>query len=124
MRGGHQKVARSYVLYREQRNSEREALKKRYGKKDEDSATKINVTSVEGKSPLDTERLNLIMSEACAGIEDVSLANQLQHELKKNIYDGITQADVSAALVMSSRVLDRKGAKLHICHRTTACLII
>ena len=102
MRGGHQKVARSYVLYREQRNSEREI--EDVSQENKDSASKINITSVEGKSPLDTERLNLIISEACSGIDDVT-PEPIKAELQKNIYDGITQADVSIALVMSSRVL-------------------
>ena len=105
MRGGHQKVARSYVLYREQRNSEREI--EDVSQENKDSASKINITSVEGKSPLDTDRLNLIISEACFGIDDVS-TKPITDELKKNIYDGITLADVSTALVMSSRVLIEK----------------
>ena len=102
MRGGHQKVARSYVLYREQRNLEREA--EDVTQENNVGTSTINVTSVEGKSSLDTDRLDLIISEACFGIDDVS-PEPITAELKKNIYDGITLADVSTALVMSSRVL-------------------
>ena len=105
MRDGHQKVARSYVLYREQRNLEREQEK---GVEPSSSnEAKINIASSDGKSTLDTERVNLIIEEACSGIPDVSAA-PITSELQKNIYDGITQADISTALVMSSRVLIEK----------------
>ena len=104
MRGGHQKVARSYVLYREQRNAERAESETQ---KVDNADVKINVTSGNEKSALDIERLDTIISEACFGIEDVS-AEPIKTELNKNIYDGITHDDVSTALVMSSRVLIEK----------------
>ena len=62
MRGGHQKVARSYVLYREQRNAERAESETQ---KVDNADVKINVTSGDEKSALDTERLDTIISEAC-----------------------------------------------------------
>jgi len=104
MRGCHQKVARSYVLYREQRNSERLIDQTSVAETSSEEKITINVTKGEGKSPLDTERLNTIISEACYEIEDVS-SEPIVSELHKNIYDGITQSDVSVALIMSSRVL-------------------
>jgi len=102
MRGGHQKVARSYVLYREQRNTERS--ENEVQSKTNNLNAKINVASGEEKSALDTGRLDTIIDEACFGIEDVS-SEPIKAELNKNIYDGITHDDVSTALVMSSRVL-------------------
>ena len=104
MRDGHQKVARSYVLYREQRNLERTSAEKSEEVK---SDTEINVTSGDSKSPLDTKRLELIINEACLEIKDVS-PDPIMSELRKNIYDGITRSDVSTALIMSSRVLIEK----------------
>ena len=104
MRDGHQKVARSYVLYREQRNLERTSAEKPEEAK---SDTEINVTSGDSKSPLDTKRLELIINEACLEINDVS-PDPIMSELRKNIYDGITRSDVSTALIMSSRVLIEK----------------
>ena len=101
MRDGHQKVARSYVLYREQRNLERTSEEK---PQDINNNVEISVTSGESKSPLDTKRLEVVINEACFGIDDVS-PEPIMNELKKNIYDGITQDDVSTALIMSSRVL-------------------
>jgi ribonucleoside-diphosphate reductase alpha chain len=104
MRGGHQKVARSYVLYREQRNTERQADQPAIAEINNEEKTAISVTKGKDKSPLDTDRLNTIISEACFEIEDVS-PEPIVSELHKNIYDGITQSDVSVALIMSSRVL-------------------
>ena len=65
MRDGHQKVARSYVLYREQRNLERTSAEK--PEEAVKSDTEINVTSRDSKSPLDTKRLELIINEAWFG---------------------------------------------------------
>jgi ribonucleoside-diphosphate reductase alpha chain len=105
MRGGHQKVARSYVLYREQRNLEREQDNKNESKNI--STNEINIKNSEGESSLDINRVNLVIKEACAGIKDVS-PEPITKELQKNIYDGISREDVSIALVMSSRVLIEK----------------
>ena len=107
MRGGHQKVARSYVLYREQRNAERQADQPAIAEINNEEKIAINVTKGKDKSPLDTDRLNTIISEACFEIKDVS-PEPIISELHKNIYDGITQSDVSVALIMSSRVLIEK----------------
>ena len=52
MRGCHQKVARSYVLYREQRNSERLIDQTSVAETSSEEKITINVTKGEGKSPL------------------------------------------------------------------------
>ena len=105
MRGGHQKVARSYVLYREQRNAERSVTE--IQEQIDNSDIKINLSGGNSDLALDTERLDTVIAEACLGIEDVSV-EPIKAELNKNIYDGITHEDVSTALVMSSRVLIEK----------------
>src|SRR5690606_23654788 len=64
MRGEHHKVARAYVLYREERARERAA------KADTaPPATTLHVTHADGRrAPLDETRLKLIVNEACAGL--------------------------------------------------------
>ena len=96
MRGGHQKVARSYVLYREQRNAERSVTESQ--EQSDNSDIKINLSGGNNDLALDTERLDTVIAEACLGIEDVSV-EPIKAELNKNIYDGITHEDISTALV-------------------------
>ena len=69
MRAGEQKVARAYVIYREERTRERAA---ETANTKSDSAkikpAKILVKRADGsKSPLDIKRLKSIIAEACAG---------------------------------------------------------
>ncbi len=104
MRGGHQKIARSYVLYREQRNIKREERKTFINT---NNRSKVKVNSALQKSLLDHDRLNIIVTEACYGIDDVSL-EPIMAELKRNIYDGISKKDLSVAILMAARVLIEK----------------
>ena len=105
MRGGHQKVARSYVLYREQRNLDREDELTVNNEKPKDIFVTAN--SEASEDSFDANRINTIISEACSDIDDVS-PEPIKLELQKNIYDGISQKDTSIALLMSSRVLIEK----------------
>ena len=80
MRGGHQKVARSYVLYREQRNAERSVTE--IQEQIDNSDIKINLSGGNSDLALDTERLDTVIAEACLGIEDVSV-EPIKAELNK-----------------------------------------
>ncbi|WP_085590722.1 ribonucleoside-diphosphate reductase subunit alpha [Pseudomonas sp. B14(2017)] len=103
MRAGEQKVARDYVIYREQRAKER--------------ATRVNTESVvephpsiritlaDGSlAPLDMARLNTIISEACEGLAEVD-GDLIQRDTLKNLYDGVAIKEVNTALVMTARTL-------------------
>jgi ribonucleoside-diphosphate reductase alpha chain len=101
MRSGDQKVARDYVLYRDQRSQLRaeklqaEALPE----------TSINVVLEDGtKQPLDMQRLHTIVNEACQGLEDVS-ASFILDEALKNLYDGVSYSEVNTSLVMTARTM-------------------
>ena len=106
MRAGEHKVARSYVLYREDRarlRAEKDAKKKK-GKKQE-VAHVIQVKTASGESkPLDEERLRKIVAEAVEGLEGVS-ATQVMSATLRNLYDGISEKEVATALIISTRVL-------------------
>ncbi|MGB1011985.1 MAG: ribonucleoside-diphosphate reductase subunit alpha [Thiolinea sp.] len=103
MRAGEHKVARSYVLYREQRAQLR-AKKEKKGKK-KPEALAINVKLSDGSSaPLDEERLQQIIDEAVSGLEGVS-AEQVTQTAMRNLYDGISEEEVATALIISTRVL-------------------
>ncbi len=104
MRGGHHKVARAYVLYREEHAREREAKKKA----DPQDAPSIRVTDADGNlAALDEQRLELIVTEACGELDDVSAAAILS-EARRNLYDGITLDELSLAPILAARTLVEK----------------
>lgn len=97
MRNEYHKVARSYVLYREEHRKIRE--------------TRQHVLPVDQSvvlpdgSLIHLEHLQLseVIAEACEGLEDVD-PNAIFKETKKNIYNGALLQEVQAALIMSARI--------------------
>ena len=110
MRNGEQKIARAYVLYREERATARAQCKidPRQEVQD-DERIELNVKLADGSiEPLDTKRLQIIINEACEGLESVS-AERVFDETLKNLFDGVANKDVSPTLVMSARgLIDRE----------------
>ncbi len=107
MRYGQHKVARAYVLYREERAQERAKLAKEaeQQKETEESTTTIHLIDAGGnKKLLDIERLTRMVTEACLGTEDVQ-AQPVIDETLCNLYDGIPEKEVGTALTMSARAL-------------------
>lgn len=102
MRAGEQKVARDYVIYRNDRSKERAG---RGGDAPVQAHPSIRITAKDGSLvPLDMGRLNTIVTEACEGLAEVD-ANLIQNETLKNLYDGVALTDVNTALVMTARTL-------------------
>ena len=100
MRSEEYVVARKYILYREERASERT---KDTAPQTSIEAPAISVTKKDGtKVPLDINRLAAVVNHACEGLEDVS-ADSILKESIKNLYDGVSISDMKSALVMSSR---------------------
>jgi ribonucleoside-diphosphate reductase alpha chain len=105
MRSGEHKVARSYVLYREERAHERAAKQAEKGATGAEAAetADINVAFKDGTTrALDRDRLGRVIDEACAGIDGVS-AEQVLKDTLKNAFDGISEDELSTALVLSAR---------------------
>ncbi len=109
MRAGEHKIARDYVIYRE------EHARMRAEKSGEAAAAAassphvgIHVAQADGsRAPLDITRINTIVKEACAGLEDVSEAEIIDEALK-NLYDGVSQQELSTSLVITARTLIEK----------------
>ncbi|MBT7445600.1 MAG: ribonucleoside-diphosphate reductase subunit alpha [Methylococcales bacterium] len=101
MRGGEHKIARAYVLYRNER-----AQARQQDVADEPADTPLlQVTGRDGSlHPLDEARLEHLVTEACQGLEAVS-AEQILTETLKNLFDGVNESDVTQALIMSARTL-------------------
>ncbi len=110
MRAGEHKVARSYVIYRNDRakqREEREALERvaREGAGADQAETAISVTLLSGqRAPLDMARVRTLVDEACEGLSDVD-ATRIINEAIANMYEGIALADVGTSLRNSARAL-------------------
>ncbi|MEP5765063.1 MAG: ribonucleoside-diphosphate reductase subunit alpha [Halieaceae bacterium] len=109
MRAGEHKIARDYVIYRE------EHARRRAEKTGEEEAevaatpfSGIHVTQADGsRIPLDIARINTVVGEACGGLADVSDAEIIEEALK-NLYDGVSQEELSTSLVITARTLIEK----------------
>ena len=105
MRSGQHKVARDYVIYRAERAKLRAAKRALSQPID---YPEIHVTLKSGvKQPLNVGRLEILVTEACAGLKDVD-ASAILKEAMRNLYDGVSEDDVNTALVISARTLVEK----------------
>ena len=104
MRNGEHRVARDYVLYREERKRARSETIEA----PREDHPEIRIVKEDGtKEPLDVGRLKTVIGEACADLADVDGGLVLAETLK-NLYDGVTQQDVNTALIMSARTMVEK----------------
>ncbi len=102
MRAGEHKVARSYVLYREERARERKAAEAAQPPAARTST--LNVALPDGsKAPLDESRLRKIIQEACADVDGAD-AGAVIDETLRQLFDGVAEADVARAAAMSARM--------------------
>lgn len=102
MRSGHHKVARAYVLYREERARQRAEKDKE--QRDPALSTAIEVTDSLGqRKPLDENRLQRVIEEACQGLEGVD-SRWVLEEAKRNLYDGVPETEVAETLIMAARI--------------------
>ena len=108
MRAGEQKVARAYVIYREERSRERAATVEVTVASKDKSPVPVQVSLSDGsKAPLNIKRLRSIVNEACQGLEEVK-AELIIEDALRNLFDGVNEKDVNPALVMSARTLIEK----------------
>lgn len=102
MRSGEHKVARAYVIYREERAQERR-------RHEEQTATTsqphFHVRLKDRRlEALDEARLLQDVSAACAGLDGVS-ADAVMAEIRRNLYDGIHLHELGLAQTMAARSL-------------------
>ena len=104
MRTGEHKIARSYVIYR----AEHARIRDQKTEEEKPIPGAIIITLDNGeKGPLDTQRLQTVITEACEGLEDVS-ASAIYEETLKNLYPGVKMEDVRTSLVMCARTMVEK----------------
>ena len=107
MRGGYHKVARGYVLYREERARERAQNDAGDERADADGAEILVLHEDGSEKPLDSARLRLIVEEACRDTGQVE-PQPIIKETLHNLFSGMKAADVSTALIMSARAMVEK----------------
>ncbi|MFC3907926.1 ribonucleoside-diphosphate reductase subunit alpha [Legionella dresdenensis] len=104
MRNGHYKVARRYVVYREEHRKARET------KLQQDAAESkaILITMPNGElEPLDMERVQTIVNEACRDLDNVDAEPVIKDALR-NLYNQAKLDEVHKALIMAARALVEK----------------
>ncbi|VFU17410.1 ribonucleoside-diphosphate reductase subunit alpha [Methylocella tundrae] len=101
MRGEHHKVARAYVLYREERARER--AKASAG--EPAAASAFRMKAADGSlATIDAARLAGVIEEACAELEGVS-ADAILAEAQRNLYDGVSREELALAPILAARTL-------------------
>ncbi|MGA2655517.1 MAG: ribonucleoside-diphosphate reductase subunit alpha [Gammaproteobacteria bacterium] len=103
MREGLQKVAREYVLYREERKRLRDTQEQQFANTSELKVTLANGNQV----PLSHLELDIIIKDACKDLAEVE-PELIIAETKRNLFDGVKVADVHKAAIMSARTLIEK----------------
>ncbi len=106
MRAGEHKVARDYVLYREERARERAAraaAAAAAAQPPETAPPGLSVTLPDGsRRPLDIARLRRLLAEACRDLDGVD-SEAILTDTCRTLFDGVRETEVAQALVMSAR---------------------
>ena len=104
MRSGQYKIARAYVLYREEH---RKARQNELKQKSIDDKTLLITMPNGDLEPLNMERINTIVQEACRHLEQVSPEPIIKDALR-NLYNQAKLEEVHKALIMAARTLVEK----------------
>lgn len=100
MRADLHKVARAYVLYREQRSAERSAEETA-----EQSSWQIRIQQVDQSlQAFNEESLSNLISECAEGLNDISVERVI-NEIKNNLFDEMPESAFQQAIVMGARGL-------------------
>lgn len=101
MRGGHHKIARAYVLYREEHSRQRRNSETATA----DAHPSLHVILDDGsRQIINPATLQQLIEEACADLADVD-AGLILRDTLRNLFDGISELDLATVLVMSARAL-------------------
>ncbi|MEO6824690.1 MAG: ribonucleoside-diphosphate reductase subunit alpha [Nitrosospira sp.] len=106
MRSGEHDVARSYVLYREDRARKR--AKQKEMAVVEAPASILNVLEDGRRTPLDTAQLLALIESSCAGLGEVVNATLILKATLKDLYDGVPVEEVRKSAILSARALIEK----------------
>ncbi|ENU26060.1 ribonucleoside-diphosphate reductase subunit alpha [Acinetobacter modestus] len=96
MRTGEQKVARAYVIYREQRATARQQAGANHH-------PTLQITDNNGQlQPLDLGALTATIETASEGLEGIDV-QAIVDETVKNLYNGVKESDIATTMMMATR---------------------
>lgn len=96
MRTGEHKVARAYVIYRDQRASVRKDTNSNHH-------PTLQVTDANGQlQPLDLSALQATVNRAAEGLEGIDV-QAIIDETVKNLYNGVKESDIATTMMMATR---------------------
>ena len=102
MRAGEHQVARSYVLYREERARERA---KRVQEAAEARAPRIHVMVGGAREPLDPAKLEALIASACEHLGADVEARLILDATLRDLYDGVPLEEVHKCAILAARML-------------------
>jgi len=102
MRGGEHQVARSYVLYREERSRERA---KRAQEAAESQKPRIHVAVGGARVPLDVAKLESLIVSACANLGGEVDPKKILDATLRDLYDGVPLEEVHKCAILAARML-------------------
>ena len=107
MRSGEHEVARSYVLYREQRTQERAKQRAAHAEAVATHPT-INVTDQGKVRPLDLAKVAALVQESCEGLGRNVDPDVIMQATLKDLYEGVPVDEVRKSLILSARAMIEK----------------
>lgn len=105
MRSGEHEVARSYVLYRDERNRKRARQKEAPVVQ---VTTTINVTENGNRRPLDIATVRGLVKDSCEGVGHAVDVEHIMGLTLRDLYDGVPMDEVRKSVVLASRSLIEK----------------
>ncbi len=105
MRSGEHDVARSYVLYREERARARAQEKVAQQKPAENV---LSVIEDGQRKPLDLDALRRLVESACVGLEGVASPDAIIEATLRDLYDGVPMDEVRKSAILAARALLEK----------------
>ena len=106
MRQGHFKVAQNYILYRAYRARRREELAAQPVVVDDRQESLILVKSADGSTYLwNGDELRKRIAFAAAGLELVRTPDQIESELRRGLFNEITEADLRKTIELNAKSL-------------------
>jgi len=106
MRAGQHDVARSYVLYREERARAR--AREKAAKDGRNGGPVLHVVDNGERKVLDLAALDRLLAAACAGLEPGALPAAIRESTLRDLYDGVPMDEVRKSCVLASRALIEK----------------
>jgi len=108
MRASQHDVARSYVLYREERARARAQEKTARVQAEAGAGPVLHVVEDGQRRPLDLAALDRLLASACAGLEPGATPAAIRESTLRDLYDGVPMEEVRKSSILAARALIEK----------------